>query len=100
MNTSKAIEMGREHALTAINEGADSAQLACAREGADEALINAMGRRWVLEQAGAPDGSDRSWEEYGLPWCEVYSRTYRATAEALARADPRQAASHRGAEQC
>lgn len=85
MNTTKAIEMGREDALTAIQEGADATALANAREGADEALISAMGTGWVLKQAGAPDDSHESWQTIGLPWCRAYADSYRATAKALAK---------------
>lgn len=57
----------------------------------DEALINAMGRRWVLEQATGDVGDDRIdreldqvWAMYGVPWCRAYNEAYLARLEELA----------------
>lgn len=76
------IAAGREDCETAMREGADPADLARRDQlGADEALINAMGRGWVLRAAGAGDDqSERAWDEVGLPWCAQYSEAYRARA--------------------
>ncbi len=57
----------------------------------DDALINAMGRMWILERAAkalgeaAPtDDDDELWDRIGLPWCHEYNEAYLATLEALA----------------
>jgi len=84
-----AAECGREDAnayLAETDESPDEIRLLAARmrrvqQLPDEGLINAMGRGWVLDAAGAPDNSDESWSEYGLPWCERYNDAYLATLE-------------------
>ena len=49
----------------------------------DEALINAVGRAWILvEQCGVED-TDANWETHGLPWCERYNAGYWAAAQAI-----------------
>jgi hypothetical protein len=89
MSTINPEECGREDAMTAIIEGADPSDLCRSGQlGADEGLIAALGRAWVLEAAGAPDDSDESWETHGLPWCRRYAAAYAELAadEAAARA--------------
>jgi hypothetical protein len=51
----------------------------------DEALINAMGRAWVMKQATgqALDVTDEAWDRLGLPWCATYNEAYLATLERL-----------------
>jgi len=49
----------------------------------DEALINAMGRGWILEQCGV-ENTDENWESVGLAWCKRYNAGYWAAAEIVA----------------
>lgn len=80
---------GREDCETLVDEGTDPAKLisqACCHE-ADEALINALGRGWVLKLAMADDSvvlTEESWEMYGLPWCKAYNRAFSDRAVELA----------------
>ena len=81
-----ALAEGMQACETAIAEGATAEELAApGRELADAGLINAMGRTWVLERAGAPAGADpdESWERYGLPWCAAYATGFRQLAAEL-----------------
>ena len=82
------VAAAQDDCLTAVREGADSASIADDPVGADEVLINAMGRVWVQRAAGSPDLGDASWEEFGLPWCHAYSEAFRAMARALEASAP------------
>ena len=75
---------GIEDCETAVNEGADPAALTRLELGADESLISAMGRTWVLDSAGAPDHSDESWQSHGIPWCSEYRGAFENRARELA----------------
>jgi hypothetical protein len=71
----------------AIADGASAAELARpGGPGADEALINAMNRDWVLAAAGADPNADRDeeWERVGLPWCKAYNEAFRVRAAEIA----------------
>lgn len=78
------VTQGREDCDDAISNGADAAVLAVA-DGADEALINAMNRDWVLDAAGADPAvdADAEWARVGLPWCKAYNEAFRARAAEL-----------------
>lgn len=80
------IAQGREDCDDAVANGADASTMAKDPLGADEALINAMNRTWVLDAAGADmmaDG-DEEWTRVGLPWCRAYNEAFRARAEEIA----------------
>lgn len=81
---------GRADCDDMIADGCDPADLVAAPGwlGADEALINAIGTDWIFDAAGAPDHSDASWAEYGLPWCRQYAAAYAARAAELLAACP------------
>lgn len=80
-----AMATGRADCDTAVSEGADPADLARTDQlGADEALINAMGREWVIAAAGGANDTDEAWARIGVPWCAAYSAAYRARALELA----------------
>jgi len=50
-----------------------------------EALIEALGRGEIcVSLAGAPDGSQDSWNRYGAPWCARYDAAYLTEARRLA----------------
>lgn len=80
------IANGREDCDDAVANGADAAAMAKAPLGADEALINAMNRTWVLDAAGADmmADADEEWERVGVPWCAAYNEAFRARAEEIA----------------
>jgi hypothetical protein len=63
-----------------IGEGSDPVELADDCGEPDEALIQAMGRRFVCLLAGAPDDSEESWSTYALAWCAQYNAAFRANA--------------------
>lgn len=74
---------------TLVSEGTDPADLISAgnKVDADEPLINAMGRAWVLRVAAGNatiTDTDEAWEAIGLPWCAAYSRAHSARASELA----------------
>jgi hypothetical protein len=78
---------GREDCAALVSEGADPTEIARCREDADAALINAVGRRWVVRVAtgdAAAEYTDEAWESYALLWCERYSAAHRAEARRLA----------------
>lgn len=69
-----------------VSEGADPKAIAQGVGEPDEALINAMGRRWVVRvatQDTEAEDTEEAWEAYGSPWCEAYNAAYRARAAAL-----------------
>lgn len=80
---------GREDCDDAVRNGADAAAMARDPQGADEALINAMNRSWVMDAAGADPRADQDeeWHRVGLPWCRAYNEAFRARAEELATGD-------------
>lgn len=82
------VTSGREDCDDAVANGANAADMAKPGQlGADEALINAMNRDWVLyEAAGADPLADpnEAWERIGLPWCAAYNAAFRARAEEIA----------------
>lgn len=78
---------GREDCDEAVASGASVADLARPeRPWADDALINAMNRDWVLDAAGADPNADRDaeWERVGIPRCKVYNDAFRLRAEEIA----------------
>lgn len=79
---------GREDCDDAVINGADAAEMARDPLGADEALINAMNRSWVMDAAGADPRADQDeeWARVGLPWCRAYNEAFRARAEESAAA--------------
>lgn len=85
-----AEEAGARDCDSDVSDGVDPAALTegPGRVGADEALVSAMGRSWVLSAAGAPDDSDASWQSHGLPWCARYSAAYAARAAELVAVAP------------
>jgi len=84
-NRVDALAQGRSDCDDAVANGADAASIA-STEGAEEALVNAMNKSWVLDAAGAdPEADpDDEWARVGLPWCAAYNEAFRARAEEIA----------------
>jgi hypothetical protein len=92
-----AADHGADDATTAYNEWSDdvspiesvAAMRAGREELPDEALINAMGANWIIQQATgdeAAEQTDENWEMIGLPWCAAYNAAYLARLQELASA--------------
>lgn len=78
------IEAAISDCNTLVSEGADPADLARTDQlGADEALINAMGRAWIIRAAGGTEDTDEAWDQIGIPWCAAYSKAHRDHAASL-----------------
>ena len=80
------VKAGREDCDDAVANGADAAAMARDSGGADEVLISAMNRSWVLVEAAGGDltaDADSEWERIGVPWCTAYNDAFRARAQEI-----------------